>query len=430
VLEPVDFQQLESALDHRLGWAALGVVAACYGLAWVLDRLFARFREKRKAADEATRFPGGMVRVFYPVAVLLLLLVARAIWRRYGPTFFFDIAIPLAVALAAIRMFVYALRRLFAKAEWLRTSERAIAFAIWGFAILYFTGALQGLAAELESIALPIGKGHVSLLTVITGAFVVVVTLVVTLWVSGAIESRIMAAQIDVNVRVVLSKVIRAALLVLGVLVALQTVGIDLTLLSVFGGALGVGVGLGLQKLASNYIAGFTILLDRSVRLGDIVTVDNRHGVVSRLTTRYVVIRSLDGIEAIVPNETLVTTTVLNHSYSNREARLAVPISVAYGTDLDRALALMVECANAHPRVLQQPNPPGALVLRFADSGIDLELGVWIGDPETGTGGLRSDLNRAIWTAFQANGIEVPYPQRDVRLVGSWPASPDTPAKA
>lgn len=421
MLDPVDIRHVENALSTTRGWIALALVGACFGLAWLIEHLFSRYRGPRKA--ELSRIQGGMVRVFYPLAVLLLLVVVRSAWKRYGPTFFFDIAIPLAIALAAIRMFVYVMRRLFAKAEWLRTSERAIAFAIWGFAILYFVGILPEIAAELEAVEFPIGKHKVSLLTILTGSLVVVATLVLALWLSGFIEARLMVAQIDASMRVVLSKVVRAALLVLGVLIALQAVGIDLTLLSVFGGALGVGIGLGLQKLASNYIAGFTILLDRSIRLDDMITVDGRHGVVSRLTSRYVVVRSLDGVEAIVPNETLVTTTVLNHSLSNRDARMVVPVGVAYGTDVERALAIMEQVANDNPRVLKAPNPPKAFVVRFGDSGIELELGVWLGDPENGQLALRSELNLAIWKAFQTANIEIPFPQRDVRLVGRWPSA-------
>ena len=219
-------------------------------------------------------------------------------------------------------------------------------------------------------------------------------------------------------------------LLVLGVLFALQAVGIDLTLLSVFGGALGVGIGLGLQKLASNYIAGFTILLDRSIRLGDMITVDNRFGVVTKVTARYVVVRSLDGIEAIVPNETLVTTTVLNHSYSSRDVRIGVPVQVGYGSDLELALQLMAEAAHGEARVLKAPDPPAAFVVRFADSGIDLELGFWIDDPENGQGNLRSAINRAIWRAFRANGISIPFPQREVRIIGGpAPVAADPPGR-
>ncbi|HEX9259808.1 MAG TPA: mechanosensitive ion channel domain-containing protein, partial [Acidimicrobiales bacterium] len=205
-------------------------------------------------------------------------------------------------------------------------------------------------------------------------------------------------------------------------------IGLDLTVLSVFGGALGVGIGLGLQKLASNYIAGFVILLERSIRLGDLVTVGDRYGAVTKVTSRYVVVRSLDSVEAIVPNETMVTTTVLNHSLSARDARVAVQIQVAYCTDLERALALLIEVARANPRVeTTDGRSPAAFVLRFAEGGIDLELGVWIRDPEVGQLNLKSELNLAIWKAFQQNGIGVPFAQREVRILGmpadSRPAS-------
>ncbi len=183
---------------------------------------------------------------------------------------------------------------------------------------------------------------------------VMVVAIVLAMWASAFIEQRLMRmSHLDNNVRVVLAKIVRAVLILIGVLVALSTVGIDLTVLSVFGGALGVGIGLGLQKLASNYIAGFTILLDRSIRVGDMITVDNRFGVVSKVTARYVVVKSLDGVEAIVPNETLVTTTVLNHSYSSREIKVGVPIQISYDSDLDLAMRLMTEAALSEPRTLR-----------------------------------------------------------------------------
>ena len=279
---------------------------------------------------------------------------------------------------------------------------------------------------------IPLGTRHISVYEILKGAVVVVLTLAVTLWLSGLVEQRLQRApNLDTNLRAVLAKFVRALLLALGVLIALQAVGIDLTLLTVFGGALGVGIGLGLQKLASNYIAGFTILLDRSIRLGDMVTVDNRHGVVTKVTSRYVVVRSLDGIDAIVPNETMVTTTVLNHSYSSKDVRLGVPVQVSYDSDVDRALQLMTEAAQREPRVLQAPNPPAAFVVRFAESGIDLELGVWICDPENGQLNLRSALNQSIWRSFKANGIRIPFPQREMRILnpestGALPPGPNS----
>jgi small-conductance mechanosensitive channel len=186
----------------------------------------------------------------------------------------------------------------------------------------------------------------------------------------------------------------------------------------VFGGAVGVGLGFGLQKIAANYISGFAILLDRSVKLGDLVTIDNRHGEVTRLTARYVVVRSGDGTEAIIPNESVITSTVLNHSYSDRLARVDLPIQVAYQTDLRLALETLLAIARAMPRVVKSPEPV-ALVKNFGESGIDLELMVFINDPEAGRANLKSELSLQIFDAFRAQGIEIPFPQREVRIVGN-----------
>jgi len=220
----------------------------------------------------------------------------------------------------------------------------------------------------------------------------------------------------------VFSRLAKSLLVLFAVLIVLPLVGIDLTVLSVFGGAIGVGLGFGLQKIASNYVSGFIILLDRSIRIGDLITADNFYGEVKNITTRYVVVRALDGREAIIPNEMLITTTVLNHSYSNRQIRLAIPVQVAYKCGPEDAMRLMEAAAAQHPRALADP-PPRAFLARFGDSGIELELGVWIGDPEHGTLDIRSELNLAIWRAFREAGIEIPYPQREVRVLAGADAA-------
>jgi small-conductance mechanosensitive channel len=418
MLEPFDTSRFVTALEGPRGWVELGTVVACIGLAWLFDRALERRASAREHGGRG-RLRAGFVRIVFPLTALLLLILDRFAFRHYGSrTLFVDVAIPLLLALAAIRMAVYAMRQVFSSQAWLKTGERAIAFSIWGLAALYFTGVLPDLAAELDAIRIPIGKSELSLLSLGSGVLAVILTLIVTLWVSGLIEQRLLqATSFDTNTKAVLAKFVRAMLLVVGVLVALQAIGFDLTLLTVFGGALAVGVGLGLQKLAANYIAGFTILLDRSIRLGDMITVDGRYGVVSRVTSRYVVLTSLDGVEAIVPNETLITTTVLNHSYSAREVRTSVAVQVAYGTDIDLALKLMEEAAHAEPRVMTAPNPPMGFLVNFAESGINLELGFWLRDPENGQLGLKSSLNRRIYQTFRANGVAMPFPRRDVRIV-------------
>ena len=416
MLAPLELDRILEALGTPAGLVDLGAVLACFAVAWWVDR---RVRLGSGVESRLAKIGAGSVnRVIFPLTALLLLLVVRGVLMRWHPPLFFSIAVPLVVALALIRLCLYALHSLFGPSRFVPISERAISFAIFGALILYYFGVLPEIGNTLAEVKLPIGKTEVSMFDLGRDSLVLIVAIVASLWIAGFLEQQLMRSKAgDTNARVVVAKLFRALLLLIGVLIALSVVGIDITVLSVFGGALGVGIGLGLQKLASNYIAGFTILLDRSVRIGDMITVDNRFGIVSKATARYVVVRSLDGIEAIVPNETMVTTTVLNHSYTSRDIKLGVPIQISYDSDLDLAMRLMTDVALGEPRVLRQPNPPSVLVLRFAESGIDLELAVWINDPENGQSNLKSALYLAIWRAFRANDIKIPYPQREVRLV-------------
>jgi small-conductance mechanosensitive channel len=291
-----------------------------------------------------------------------------------------------------------------------------IAITLWVLAALYITGFLREIVQVLEHEKLPLGKSSVSVWDLLMGVFTVAVTVLLAMWSAAAIENRLMRSQLQPNLRVVLSRVAKAVLLVLAVLFGLSAVGIDLTVLSVFGGALGVGLGLGLQRIASNYVSGFIILIDHSLRLGDLITVDKYYGTVSQINTRYTVIKAMDGTEAIVPNEMLVSTPVTNHSYTDSSVRAVVKVSVAYDSDVERAMTVMTEVAAKHPRVLADP-APGAFLTGFAADGIDLELGVWIGDPQNGTLSARSDMALEILRRFRAEGIAIPFPQRDVRIV-------------
>jgi small-conductance mechanosensitive channel len=420
MLAPLDLDRIQQAINTPAGLIDLVAVLLCFAAAFVVDR---RVRLGGGAESRLAKLGAGSVnRLLFPLTALLLLLLGRGAIRRWHDPDFFAIAVPLAIALALIRLFVYGLHSLFGPSRWLPVSERAISYTIWSALLLYYVGVLQEIGNTLADAKLPIGRSELSVLDLGRDALVLILAIVASLWVSGLLEQRLMRTTTgDTNARAVLAKLFRALALFVGVLIALSAVGIDLTVLSVFGGALGVGIGLGLQKLASNYIAGFTILLDRSIRIGDMVTVDNRFGVVSKATARYIVVRSLDGVEAIVPNEIMVTTTVLNHSYTTREIRVSVPVQISYDSDLELAMRLMVEVALAEPRVLRLPSPPVVLILRFADNGIDLELAVWINDPEYGQGNLRSSLYLGVWRVFREHGIKIPYPQREVRLLDSHP---------
>ena len=398
----------------------VGVLALCLLVAWWFSRLV-QWRAPEDSREALKRGAAAVRRIEFPLLAMLLLVAGRAALGFWHSTHLLSVAIPLFGALAGIRFAVYLLRLGFAHAAWLETFERSIATVVWAVLVLHLTGLLPEIVDWLSEVKLSMGKHNLSLWTLLSAAFWVGVTLLLALWASAAIEARLMRAEsLHSSARAAAAWFAKAVLLVIAVLVVLPLVGVDPTVLSVFGGALGVGLGLGLQKIASNYLSGFIILLDRSIRLGDMITADGHYGEVTRITTRYVVVRLLSGVEAIIPNDTLVTSTVLNHSYSDRRVRLAIRVQVAYRTDINQVFGMMLEVARGHPRVLKEPQPT-AQVLQFADSGVDLELGVWIEDPEHGSQNVRSDISVALLAQFKARGVEIPYPQREVRLLGAAP---------
>lgn len=363
---------------------------------------------------------GSLKRIAFPVVALVLVLILRKTLKEIGwqHLSLLYLAVPLLVSWALVRVLVYLLRRVFSNGGFLTTFERLITVTIWGGVVLNITGLDDSVIELFEQVSFRIGKQTIDLWMLMHGAVTVGVTLLLALWVASLIENRLLATeQMDANLREVLARLAKAILAVVALLCSLSLVGIDVTTLSVFGGALAVGLGMGLQKIASNYVSGFIILLDRSIRLGNLVAVDDAtSGTITQITTRYTVLRTLTGVEVIIPNEYLVNNIVRNLSFTDTRLRAATVVQVAYGTDLEQAMALMVACARGTPRVLADPEP-GAMVTAFADSGINLELGFWVADPQNGTGGVRSDINLAIWKSFVAHGIEIPYPQREVRVL-------------
>ena len=263
---------------------------------------------------------------------------------------------------------------------------------------------------------IPLGKTHVSALTMLHGLMLVAVTVLGALWLSSMLETRLMATGINMSMRLVLSRFLRATLFVLALLIALAAVGIDLTVLSVFGGALGVGLGLGLQKIAANYVSGFAMLLEGSFRVGDSVKVDNFEGQITNIFTRYTVVRAANGRESVVPNEMFIVNRVENLSLESRSVSFSTKLQIDYASDVEQARALMIEAALAQARVLKSP-APNAMLTDFAPDGLEFTLGYWIADPESGINNVRSDINLAIWRAFQAHGISVPFPQRVVHVL-------------
>ncbi|MCW5576725.1 MAG: mechanosensitive ion channel [Burkholderiales bacterium] len=397
----------------------VGALVICVAAGWLLSRSYGRRLAGHAPADAAqARGIGNLKRLMFPVSSLVLVLIAKAVLRHWQSTHLLNVAAALLLAMALIRISIYVMRHTFAPSAWLRASERWISWIAWIGVAVYLTGLWPYLREILLDIGFTAGQQKFSLLLVLQGTLSIVATLLVTLWLGQLAESRLMrATSLQVSLRVMFAKLAQILLLLAAFLIALPALGIDLTVLSVFGGMLGVGIGFGLQKIAANYISGFIILMDRSVSLGDVVTIGEHSGTLTRMTARYVVVRKAGGLEAIIPNETIITSTVVNHSFSSRKVQASLSLQVAYATDLDEARRIMIECAAAHPRVLKDP-APGTLITAFADSGINLELGVWVDDPDKGLGGLRSDLYGAIWREFRKRGIEIPFPQREIRVLG------------
>lgn len=417
-----EFNNLLIELLNDLGQPTMlwqiGAFMVILGVAWMATRLI----RKQIPAQEKGAWKlgmGGVNRIIFPLTALLLVLVTKTVLSHWHSISVLNLAVPLLLSLALVRLAVYMLRHIYAPSGWLHISERFIEILVWSVLALHITGFLPEILTVLDDFSFSVGKQKISLLMILSALLSIAVALLAAMWLASILEKRLMAAdKLDMSLRVVLAKIVRAGLLLVGILVALPLAGIDITVLSVFGGALGVGIGFGLQKIASNYVSGFIILLDRSVRIGDLVTVDNRYGTVSKITSRYAVVKGMDGTEAIIPNDTLITSTVLNHSYTSHELRIGITLQVSYASPLEKAMAIMQEAANQHPRVNHLPErEPRVFLKSFADNGIELELMLWINDPEEGQQNLRSEINLEIWRRFQQEGIEIPYPQRVVKLV-------------
>ncbi len=421
------FRDLRSDLrDPDVIWQ-LGTLMLCLIVAaWLARILRQRFDRHVRTREDASRVfgeqmrlvTGGFSRILFPGIALLLVLISRGVLVHFHHVNFLTLAIPLLFAFAGIRALVCLLRQVFAPSGTLVAGERWLTILVWIGVALHLTGALPQVIEWLEQVRVHLGKQSISLWLILQAAFSVALTLLGSLWASALIERRLMGAEtLDMSFRVVLGRFAKAILVLVAILTSLELVGIDLTVLSVFGGALGVGLGLGLQRIASNYLSGFIILLDRSIRIGDMVTVDKYSGSVTQINTRYTVLKALDGTEAIIPNETLVSAPVQNLSYTTRENRLAIQVTVAYDSDLDKVMGIMLAAAGSNPRVLAE-QAPKVFLTRFGADGLELEMGFWIQDPEAGSLNVRSDLNLAIWREFKLHGISVPFPQREVRLLG------------
>ncbi len=412
--KPIDLEELRvlaTTLLSPTSLSGLAVLVACLGLSWLVVRLAQR---QVVAQPKSVLFGRHVVDgVLFPVLALLLALVAKQVLPQYGLSpAVFRLAVPVLLSLVLIRLTVRVLSAALPGSGLVKLIERTVSWLAWWGSIFWVTGALPWLLNEMEGISFKLGAGRITLRDLIEGSFTAVVVLVLALWLSSVIEARLLRGQrMDLSLRKIAANATRALLLFVGLLVALSAAGIDLTALGVLGGAIGVGIGFGLQKLASNYVSGFVILAERSLRIGDMVKVDTFEGRITDIKTRYTVIRALNGRESIVPNELLITQRVENSSLADPKVLLSTIVQVAYGTDLDVLMPLLSEGVGGVRRVLAEP--AAAVVLsNFAPDGLELTVFFWIGDPENGQAGVRSDVNLLLLRTLNRLGIAIPFPQR------------------
>jgi len=416
ILPAVTLDELVAALSHSSAWIEIAVVVGCLGLAWAVVRLLRGAEAPPQSVWFGRRIVDGAL---FPALTLTLAYAARGVLPALGvPLAVFKIALPVLLSFAVIRLSVRVLTAAFPSSRVMRLAERTISWLAWLAVVGWITGVLPVVLDELDDIHLKLGGAKMTVRNLVEGALSAGFVLVLALWVSAAIEQRLLRGAYgeQLSLRKAAANVVRALLTFVGLLIALTAVGIDLTALSVLGGAVGVGIGFGLQKLAANYVSGFVILAERSLRIGDTVKVDGFEGRITDIATRYTVIRALNGREAIVPNEMLITQRVENLSLADPKVLVSTQVQVAYGTDLPALVPKIAAAAGAVPRVLPEPGPSVQLT-EFGADGLTLGVHFWIVDPENGLGGVRSDVNLAILACLEAEGVEIPYPQRVVRSV-------------
>ena len=352
--------------------------------------------------------------LLFPLVWLLLLFGLRIAMTQFGyGTLALRVAFPVALALLVVNLLINGVGLAFKSTPWFASVRTLIVWLVWLCVVAWFSGIASVVIAELDNVQWLIGKDTVSLKMLLSGLFGAIGVFIIALWLSAAIETRLLANSVgaELSVRKAISNIFRVVLLFVGLMLALSTVGIDLTALSVLGGGLGVGIGFGLQKLAANYISGFVILAERSLRIGDLVRVDGFEGHITDIKARYTVVRAAAGGESVVPNEMLLVNRIENLSLADKCIWQSTHITVGYDSDVEQVRTLLTDAAAQHPRVLKEPGPSASLVAFEAD-GLAFTLGFWISDPENGRMNVLSEVNIAILTALRSHQIEIPFPQR------------------
>ncbi len=412
------FQQLLDELARFDAHASqqIALLAATIVLGIIVGFLVAR-RRKPGVSRKHALAQALLYGVSFPLVTCALLWLCRVLPIGGASTgAILKMAVPVFASLTAIRAVARVLRAMFPASAPAQLLINVTSVLVWIGLVLHLTDLWPVIAHELEQTELPIGKARITVLALLQGLALIAVTLLGALWVSTMIEARLMASRIDVSMRLLLSRLVRAGLFVLALLLSLAAVGIDLTVLSVFGGALGVGLGLGLQKIAANYVSGFAMLVEGSFRVGDYVKLDGFEGKITQINTRYTVVLAANGRESVIPNDTFITQRVEHFSLSDKSVAVTTKLVVEHGTDVELARGLISAVLAAETRVLKDP-APGVLVSEIVIDGIEFTVVCWIADPENGQLALRSSIHTALLAAFRQSGVRLAQSQRVFQLL-------------
>ena len=388
------------------------------------------------ARDDLPRWPRRLViagMVLAPSLLgVVLVLGLRVLFATFGlPTALIDIAMDLTTVLVLVRFALHVLSVSLGPNSWIRAWVIKLTFALWAMISFQVLGWFAGVERTLDGIDLLPGKATFTLWALLKSIVVIVGFLVVTSLIARTIERRVMKLEgLAISTRIGISKFSTFFLVGLGVLLGVNASGVDLTVLGLFTGAIGLGLGFGLQAIASNFVSGFVLLLDKSIKPGDVIsftgttgTSTENFGWVQELRGRYIVVRDRDGVETLVPNQNLITNSVINWSYSDQRVRIRLPVHISFHDDPEVALQVLIDAAANHPRILKDPGPVSRL-MSFENYGMRVEVRFWIRDPMNGVNNVRSDVNREIWRLFKKHGITIPVQQHDVRLLQREPDFP------
>lgn len=409
--------------------AEVAAVTICLVAGWFVGTTL-RDRYRRRGVTTPTALSRsyfasqGIVVVTPGVVALLLVILARGL--LFAASFditLMDASMRLIGAYVVVRVGVFLFTASLGNKSWMQHWESRVTLLIWLVIAAEYLGWLDPIISTLDSVGIASGKSRITVWSILKLLFTLTLFVLVAAWISRWIERRLKKLNnLAPSTRIGIAKFANAFLIGLSILMGLNAAGVDLTALTVLTGAIGLGLGFGLQSIAANFVSGFVLLMDRSIKPGDVISLSGQSGTntenfgwVQELRGRYVVVRDRDGVEMLVPNQQLISNAVINWSYTDSRIRLKLPIRVSYRDDPELALQILLAACEDQRRVLRDPLPVSRL-MHFGDSGIELELRFWIADPQDGVNNIRSDVNRAIWRLFKEHGITIPVAQHEVRM--------------